>query len=260
MTTLSKCVIVLPMKLEKKINGRKPKVIVNFSGGKDSTVAILKVLERYPKERIILCYQDTGAEFLETLPHVKKVAGLFELPLVILRRHEDFWEMAQRLNHFPTPRMRNCTLYLKVREVNKWIRANRESLDNEIIIVSGIRGEESLHRSKLPEWGINETTLKDGSFIARTWNPCLHLKEKEVYDIIKSEGLPLHPCYEFSRRCNCWCCIFQPNHMVRECAEMHPDLYEKACLVEDEIKHRWKNELAFNDLMAQNALKFPVKA
>ena len=45
------------------------KVIVNFSGGKDSTVAILEALKRYPKEEIILCYQDTGAEYVETLPH-----------------------------------------------------------------------------------------------------------------------------------------------------------------------------------------------
>lgn len=231
------------------------KVIVNFSGGKDSTVAILEALKKYPKDEIILCFQDTGAEYLETLPHVETMAKLFELPLVVLKRYEDFWGIARRLNHFPTPQMRNCTLYLKVREVNRWVRANRRSLGNEIIIVSGIRGEESLHRSKLPEWGIHEElTLKDGSFIARTWNPCLYLKEREVYEIIRAEGLPLHPCYEFSQRCNCWGCIFAPNHVVREYAEMHPDLYEKACLLEDEIKHKWKQGFGFNDLMKQGRL------
>ena len=233
---------------------RRRTILINFSGGKDSTVAILEALKVYPKEEILLCFQDTGAEYLETLPHVKTIANLFELPLVILRRDEDFWELAQRLQHFPTPQMRNCTLYLKVRELNKWVRANRENLGNEIIIVSGIRGEESLHRSKLPEWGLNETTLKDGSFVAKIWNPCLYLKEKEVYDIIKSEGLPLHPCYEFSSRCNCWCCIFARNCIVREYAEMHPDLYEQACKVEDEIRHKWKDGFGFNDLMRQLSL------
>ena len=233
-----------------------PKIIVNFSGGKDSTVAILKTLEQYPKEDMILCFQDTGAEYLETLPHVKTIANLFELPLVILRRDEDFWELAQRLHHFPFRTMRNCTLYLKVRELNKWVRANRENLGNEIIIVSGIRGEESLYRSKLPEWRLHETTLKDGSFTAKVWLPCLHLKEKEVYDIIKSQGLPLHPCYEFARRCSCWCCIYQSNYVAREYADMHPDLYEKACLVEDEIKHKWKDNFGFNDLMEHKSLKF----
>ena len=227
------------------------RVIVNFSGGKDSTVAILEALKRFRKEDIILCYQDTGADYLETLPHVKMIASLFELPLVVLRRYEDFWELSQRLRHFPHRVMRNCTLYLKVRELNRWIRANREKLGNEIIVVSGIRGEESLYRSKLSEWRLHETTLKDGSFTAKVWLPCLYLKEKEVYDLIRAEGLPLHPCYEFSRRCSCWCCIFQSNCVVREYAEMHPDLYEKACLVEDEIKHKWKDKFGFNDLMKQ---------
>ena len=42
------------------------KVIVNFSGGVDSTAAALKALEQYPKEEIVLSYRDTGAEYLET--------------------------------------------------------------------------------------------------------------------------------------------------------------------------------------------------
>jgi len=36
------------------------KVIVNFSGGKDSTVAILEALKRYPKEDIPLLHGPRG--------------------------------------------------------------------------------------------------------------------------------------------------------------------------------------------------------
>lgn len=214
-------------------------------------MAILEVLKRYPKEEIILCYQDTGAEYLETEGHVRRIAQMMELPLIILRRYEDFWDMAQRLNHFPTPQMRNCTLYLKVRECNKWIRANREALGDEVIVVMGTRAEESQRRSRLPEWEPHKTSLEDGSFIANTWYPCLQMKEQEIYERIRAEGLPLHPCYEFSKRCSCWCCLFQPNPVVREYAEMHPELYEEACRVEDEIRHKWKHGFGFNDLMRQ---------
>ncbi|GAJ15447.1 unnamed protein product, partial [marine sediment metagenome] len=62
------------------------KVIVNFSGGKDSTVAILEALKRYPKEEITLCYQDTGAEYLETEGHVRMIANQLELPVTILKK------------------------------------------------------------------------------------------------------------------------------------------------------------------------------
>jgi len=230
------------------------KVIINFSGGKDSTEAILKALKRYPKEELILCYQDTGADYLETTSHVKKIAKMVDLPLTILRSDEDFWDLSLRRGYFPTPRRRQCTAYLKRDLFNSWIRHNREKLGDEIVVVSGIRADESLNRSKMAVYGEHPTRLRDGSFKASLWLPCFEMSEREVKEHIKAEGLPLHPCYEFSSRCSCWCCIFQPASVVRTYAEMNPQLYEKACLVEDEIKHKWVEGLGFNDLMKQGRL------
>lgn len=224
------------------------KVVVNFSGGKDSTVAILKTLECYPKEDVTLCFQDTGTEYLETLPHARKIAELFELPLVVLKRHEDFWQLAQRLKHFPSRRMRNCTLYLKIKEFNHWVRTHRDIFGPELVVVYGIRGEESLARRKMPEWSMHQTTLKNGKFIARQWLPCLDLKEQQIYDILGAEGIPLAPCYQIDKRCNCWCCFFMRPQVTCIYAKLHPELLEKACLVEDEIKHKWRADLGFNDL------------
>ena len=77
---------------------------------------------------------------------------------------------------------------------------------------------------------------------------------KDVKERVVGEGLPLHPCYEFSTRANCWCCIFAHPNEVRAYAEMQPKLYEDACLLEDEIKHKWKEHFGFNDLMKQGRL------
>ena len=128
------------------------KVIVNFSGGKDSTVAILEALKHYPKDEIILCYQDTGAEYLETEVHVQKLASQLALPLIVLKREEDFWEMARRRRFFPTPGVRWCTSYLKRDLLNKWITKNYRDTDTELILVTGIRAEESLSRARLHEY------------------------------------------------------------------------------------------------------------
>jgi len=68
------------------------RVIVNFSGGKDSTVAILEAIKRYPKEEIILCYQDTGAEYKGTAEHVQSIADILGLELVTLRAKRDWYE------------------------------------------------------------------------------------------------------------------------------------------------------------------------
>ena len=231
----------------------KRKVIVNFSGGKDSTVAILEALKRYPKEEIILCWQDTGAEYLETQEHIEKVAGMLELPLVILKPPEDFWDDVRQREHFPTVGGRFCTRDLKVHLFRRWVIANRENLGDEIIVVSGIRNEESRYRESLPEWSKHETALVKG-FNAWNWRPCKEMREEEIYERIRAEGLPLHPCYGFSSRLSCWCCIFGKYNEVRTYAEMHPDLWEKACLLEDEIKHKWKAGFGFNDLMKQGRL------
>lgn len=39
-----------------------------------------------------------------------------------------------------------------------------------------------------------------------------------------------------------------------EAAEMHPDVYEAACILEDRIKNKWKYRLGFNDLFKQGRL------
>jgi 3'-phosphoadenosine 5'-phosphosulfate sulfotransferase (PAPS reductase)/FAD synthetase len=229
------------------------KVIVNFSGGKDSTVAILEALKVYPKEEIILCWQDTGAEYLETAQHVSTIAEMLDLPLVVLRNEIDFWEDARKREHFPTVGGRFCTRDLKVHLFRRWVIDNRENLGDEIIVVSGIRNEESRYREALPEWSKHETSLVRG-FEAWNWRPCKEMRKQDVINRIKSEGLPLHPCYDFSSRLSCWCCIFAPACEVRPYAEAHPELYEKACLLEDEIKHKWKQGFGFNDLMKQGRL------
>jgi len=48
--------------------------------------------------------------------------------------------------------------------------------------------------------------------------------------------------------------LFGKYNEVRTYAEEHPELYEKACLIEDEIKHKWKENFAINDLMKQGRL------
>lgn len=230
------------------------KVIVNFSGGKDSTVAILEALKRYRKEEIILCFQDTGAEYLETESHIRTIAGLLELPLEIIRAKRDFWSEVEHRRFFPTPVVRTCTSLLKHRVLNKWLTANFRGKGEEVIVVSGIRAEESRSRSRLHEW----EEPRDHKVVAsasKLWYPCLTMSVSDVKERVKAEGLPLHPCYDFTTRCSCWCCIFaDPLAEVRPYAEVHPDLLERACLLEDKIQCKWKHHFGFNDLMKQGKL------
>lgn len=228
------------------------RVIVNFSGGKDSTVAILEALNRYPKEDIELVFMDTGAEFKGTRNHVITVANTLELPLTILEPKRDWFEQVRHDNMPFIPALRKCTWRLKVDIYRGWLskyRKERGIAVDDIFTVTGIRGEESLSRSKLTEW------QKDDHGQGWYWRPCLTMREQEVKDRIKAEGLPLHYCYEFSSRCHCWLCIFAGYNEIRTYAEMNPDEWEKACLLEDEIgKPLLGTHKAINDLMKQGRL------
>lgn len=228
------------------------KVIVNFSGGKDSTVAILEAIKRYPKDDIELVFMDTGAEYKGTREHVITVANMLELPLTILEPKRDWFEQV-RHDQFPfTPALRKCTFKLKIDLYRSWLTKYRREQGiavDDIITVIGLRGEESLSRSRLTEW------KKDDHGQGYYWRPCLAMREQEVKDRIKAEGLPLHYCYEFSTRCNCWLCIFAGYNEIRTYAEMNPDEWEKACLLEDEIgKPLLGIHKAINDIMLQGRL------
>lgn len=229
-----------------------PKAIVNFSGGKDSTVAILETLKRYPREDIELVYMDTGAEYKGTREHVIQVATLLELPLTILEPKRDWFEQTRHDKLPFTPALRKCTFRLKVDIYRSWLAKFRKSRGlavEEIITITGIRGEESTSRSKMTEW------QKDDHQQGYYWRPCLYMSGDEVKERIRAEGLPLHYCYEFSSRCNCWLCIFAGYNEIRTYAEMHPEEWEEACLLEDEISLPLLGpHNAINDIMKQGRL------
>lgn len=207
-------------------------VVVSFSGGKDSTVAALEAIKAYGKDNIQLVFMDTGAEYAGTTEHVETVASMLELPLTILKPKRDWYEQVEHDNMPFTPALRKCTHRLKVDVIRSWLSKYRKEnglSSSDIITVTGIRGEESLSRSKLTEWSVDEHGQ------GNLWRPCLYMRKQEVIDRIKSEGLPLHYCYEFSDRCNCWLCIFAGIYEMQSYIEIHPEDYEKACILEDKI-------------------------
>ncbi|MBA7698211.1 hypothetical protein ES703_106887 [subsurface metagenome] len=207
-------------------------VIVSFSGGKDSTVAALEAVRAYGRNNVQLVFMDTGAEYKGTAEHVENLAAMMELPVTTIRPKRDWYEQV-RHDRFPfTPALRKCTFRLKVDIFRSWISKYRKENDlvpADLITVTGIRGEESTSRSKLTEWGYD--THGQGNL----WRPALYMRKQEVFDRIRAEGLPIHYCYEFSDRCNCWLCVFAAQYEMRTYAEANPDEYEKACLLEDGI-------------------------
>ena len=65
------------------------KHIVSFSGGKDSTAMLLKMLENNMQiDDIIFC--DTGKEFPQMYEHIRKVKDYIKRPITILKSEKSF--------------------------------------------------------------------------------------------------------------------------------------------------------------------------
>ena len=169
-------------------------VIVSFSGGIDSTAALIETMKKYPKDDIQLIFVDTGAEYKGTSEHAQSIADMVELPLTIIHPKRDWYEQIRHDNMPFTPALRKCTHRLKLDEIRRFTRNYRKDnglQETDIITVTGIRAEESQSRSKLPEWNLDD---HGQGFM---WRPALYMSKSEVFDRIRSEGLPIHYCYEF---------------------------------------------------------------
>ena len=65
------------------------KHLVSFSGGKDSTAMLLKMIESNMQiDEIIFC--DTGVEFPDMYDHISEVGKMVDRPITILKSEYDF--------------------------------------------------------------------------------------------------------------------------------------------------------------------------
>lgn len=140
------------------------KHIVSFSGGKDSTAMLLKMIEnRLPIDEIIFC--DTGMEFSEMYEHIKKVEAYIKRPITKLKAEKTFDYLmfehiktkgknkGQKGYSWADYRNRWCTYLLKKQVISKYIK--RKYKNQEIIEYHGIAVDETKRLNKNKEKMLN---------------------------------------------------------------------------------------------------------
>ena len=198
------------------------KVLVQFSGGKDSQACLIKAVNDYGKDKVTAVFCDTGWEHQDTYTHINNVVQQLGVPLVTLRsdKYKDFVDMSIKKNRFPSSQRRFCTSELKVIPMINYILAQDESF----IIIQGIRAKESkaragydvecayfkeyfndeikglYHKKAVLEW----CKTHDASVL----RPIFHWSAQDVIDYILANGQRPNHLYErgFSR-VGCFPCI-----------------------------------------------------
>jgi len=121
------------------------KIIVQFSGGKDSLACLLWAINTYKKENIIAIFCDTGIESPKTYQHIKEVIDRLQVEFIVLKGEKNFYELAEYKKRFPSTKARFCTEFLKIRPFINFILNYKQ----HTIIIQGIRAEESKSRAKM---------------------------------------------------------------------------------------------------------------
>ena len=206
---------------------KEQKHIVSFSGGKDSTAMLLKMVELNMQIDEII-FLDTGVEFPDMYNHIKKVEEYIGKEITVLRNEKGLFEY-WLLHHVKTRgkykgqkgyswadhRARWCTAMLKVQVSNKYIKNKYK--DYQVILYQGIAVDETerLDRKSGSEIGsIVRYPLAE-------WN----MTEKDALNYCYSKGFDLNGLYEKFKRLSCFCCPLQSLKELRVLYTDYPELW-----------------------------------
>ncbi len=173
-------------------------VIVQFSGGRDSTCALLWVKANLPAARVVAMYADLGAELPGYILHVLKVLKEVGCESLIVRTRtsiiEGFLEKGWPCWRGPwCQQMMYAEMAAVVRE-----RFSPE----DTIMITGSRGAQKKATSKTQA----DTPFESSPEYA-AYRPIFDWSDEAVQNALERSGVPLWSGYALGlKRTCCWCC------------------------------------------------------
>ena len=182
------------------------KYIVSISGGKDSTACLLYMLERVNKENIIPVFCDTKWEADETYEYLDYLEKELDIEIVRIES-EGMWALCERKGFVVNRHMRSCTMELKIKPFQRWLKNNFVGKE-EFIVVEGIRREESEARKNTEVFEIKQSVLPGEKFLIPTMYPIAFWNVEKVFAYIEEKGIKINPLYRKGfRRVGCMPCV-----------------------------------------------------
>ncbi len=203
--------------LRKVFNEYKKPVVVSYSGGKDSLVA-LDLTSRTGVKFYIL-FNDTGLEPLESYDNVKEVAELYNAELIIASAGDRYWRAIMEFGP-PARDYRWCCKVIKLGPItNEMLRR----FPMGFISVVGQRAYESFQRARLPRVSVSKWITKD-IVVA----PIQDWTALEVWSYILLGNLPYNKAYEYGfDRLGCVICPANELGELETVHERYPGIYTR---------------------------------
>jgi len=182
------------LKFLKRFRDWADTVIIPWSGGKDSTAALLLALKVFGSKKVTAIYANTGLEFPWTLEYVEKVTKLLNVKVYTV--YVGLNEELRRGRSLPTHSNRWCT-GLKINAIEK---AVNELAQGNTLVVIGDRDAESERRGRRP---LAKFIASDRLIVApiKLWSAA------HVQLYLTLNNIPLNPLYTIGfYRIGCYIC------------------------------------------------------
>jgi hypothetical protein len=190
--------------------------ILSLSGGKDSTALALYMRDKVPNLEYVFC--DTQKELKETYDYLERLEVYLGKPIQRIIPDVGFDDLLeQRRNFLPSPQVRWCTEYLKIKPFERFIGSD------EVVMYIGIRADEANRKgyiSTKPNIHARFPFVEDG------------LRLADVVRILEDSKLGLPEYYKWRSRSGCFFCFFQQRREWVGLLETHPKLFEQATTYE----------------------------
>lgn len=222
------------------------RIIVSFSGGKDSTASLIWAVNRYGSNNIEAVFCDTGHEAKETYEYINHVIEYLGVKLTVLKGKYTFESLARKKGRFPAYNARFCTTELKIRPMINWLL---DEVKDHCIIIQGIRWEESYSRSKMPKecrfFNLDDKNLNIRRKDIRKWiakyddsvlRPIIEWDSLAVMAYILNNGLKPNPLYyKGFKRVGCFPCIMSTKSEIKAFAQSAPERLQWLVNLEAEL-------------------------
>lgn len=185
------------------------KLVISFSGGKDSTVVADIVTRALSDPSIVHIFGDTTLEFPTTYEYVSRFRK--NNPMTIVKtaknKEQDFYSVCDEIGP-PARMMRWCCTMFKTGPITKVL--NSMFKDSKILTFYGIRKHESTSRSKYDRVANGANVKIQKQTVAA---PIFYWTDIEVWLYMLAEDVDFNDAYRLGYdRVGCWCC---PNNTIR---------------------------------------------
>ncbi len=197
----------------------KTRHLLGLSGGKDSAALAIYMRHNFPEIDMEYYFTDTGKELPEVYSFLGKLEGYLGKEIVRLNSDRDFDYWIELYDHFlPSPRQRWCTVNMKLKPFENWIKPTLNS-GGQIFSYVAIRADE-------PE-RTGYVSKKKGITVKMPFREN-EINKPDVKKILEESGVGYPDYYKWRSRSGCTFCFFQRKIEWVRLMQEHPDAFQEA--------------------------------